>query len=309
MKIGQFKLNGEKKIIIIDNGNVYQNIENFSPHTIDLINELRDEYLSEKILNLIKNKKFVKISDDEQFIEKNNYQFNKPLDPPEAWAVGVTYKRQALEHDKNINESGKKENLYYYVYANDRAEVFFKGNNRTIFGNEQTLMLRCDSNLVMPEAELVLILGKKGLPIAYTLGNDLTAWDIEKDSPLYLSQAKIWSGSGSIGPWIIPSEKVNNPYDIEIGCTVKRENKIVLNSKGNTSGLKRSIEELCYYLNLSNEIPTGTVLFTGTACVIDHEFGLKKNDEVIIYNNLIGELKNKIDRYKKVEKNFIKRDK
>ena len=120
----------------------------------------------------------------------------------------------------------KKVDLYYYVYKNYRAEVFFKGLPRSIVGPNEKLYLRSDSKLIMPEPELVLIIGNNGLPIALTLGNDLTAWDIEKECPLYLNQAKIcqdqvlWTMDNSI-------ETIKDPYDLELSCKIIRNKKIV----------------------------------------------------------------------------------
>ena len=303
MKIGQFKKNKKKYLLVVYNGQVYQNNSRLSPNTVDLVRNLGKKNLTSKILELIKNSKFKKILNKEELIYKK-YKPLKPIDITEAWAVGVTYRRQALEHDKDLRLKGKKDDLYFYVYKNHRAEVFFKGVSRTIVGSNEKLYLRSDSKLIMPEPELVLIIGNNGLPVGYTLGNDLTAWDIEKECPLYLSQAKVWEGSGSFGPWIIPTETVSTPYDFEIKCKVIRKKKIILESTGNTKDLKRSVEELCYFMNLSNKVSPGSVLFTGTACVIDHNFSLKKNDLVSISNSQIGNLENYIDLHKKDKKYY-----
>ena len=80
--------------------------------------------------------------------------------------------------------------------------------------------------------------------------------------------------------------------------------KIILESTGNTKDLKRSVEELCYFMNLSNKVSPGSILFTGTACVIDHNFSLKKNDLVSISNSQIGNLENYIDLHKKDKKYY-----
>jgi len=118
---------------------------------------------------------------------------------------------------------------------------------------------------------------------------------------------KIWNGSGSIGPWILPIETIKKPYNLDINCKVIRKGKTILNSDGNTKDLKRSFEELCYFMNLSNKVNPGSVLFTGTACVIDHKFTLKKNDKVIINNSLLGELINNIKVHKDKKKKFKNR--
>ena len=70
----------------------------------------------------------------------------------------------------------------------------------------------------MPEAEMVIVLGEDSMPIGYTLGNDLTAWDIETESPLFLNQAKIWDGCSSIGPFIVPADQIPDPYACKLIC-------------------------------------------------------------------------------------------
>lgn len=305
MKIGQIKYGNKKKILVNINDIFYSNSKNFKSNVLDLIISLKkNENLSSKIIKLIKNNKLVKINHNNSILNKKF--IIKPVDSPEAWAVGVTYKRQALEHDKDLSKKNKKVDLYYYVYKNYRAEVFFKGLPRSIVGPNKKLYLRSDSNLIMPEPELVLVIGNKGLPVALTLGNDLTAWDIERECPLYLNQAKIWSGSGSFGPWIIPIETIENPYDLNISCKIIRKKKVILKSSGSTRGLKRKFEELCHFMNLSNKVSTGSILFTGTACVINHNFTLKKKDKVIVYNDKLGILENSIDLHKK-EKKYVQR--
>ena len=305
MKIGQCVYNNQSYVVIVHENGIYRVGRDHLVDTQDLIIRAGKCPLTEYINNLIKTDIVHKVSNSEDSLAQKGYVLRRPIDTPEAWAVGVTYRRQALEHDQDLRKKrGKTENLYQYAYENERAEVFFKGLSRTIVGSGDDLWLRPDSSLVMPEAELVLVIGNDGLPVAYTLGNDLTAWDIESECPLYLSQAKIWAGSGSIGPWMIPVENTISPYSFDLRCLVQREGEIVLDASGCTSGLKRSIEELCFYMNYSNHVVPGAVLYTGTACVIDHDFNLKKGDSVEISTPLIGVLQNTINIHSDVTKDF-----
>ncbi|MDC0206569.1 fumarylacetoacetate hydrolase family protein [Nitrospinae bacterium] len=305
MKIGQCVHKDQSYVVISYKNGIYLIENEHLANTKDLIIKAGKHPLTDYINNLIKTNIAQKVLGSEDSLTEQGYTLRRPIDTPEAWAVGVTYRRQALEHDKDLRKKrGKTEDLYQYAYRNERAEVFFKGLSRTIVGSGDELWLRPDSSLVMPEAELVLVIGNDGLPIAYTLGNDLTAWDIESECPLYLSQAKIWVGSGSIGPWIIPTESTTSPYSFNLRCVVKRNQKQILDISGSTSGLKRSIEELCFYMNYSNLVAPGTVLFTGTTCVIDHDFSLKKGDSVEISTPQIGVLENRINIHSDVIKDF-----
>jgi 2-dehydro-3-deoxy-D-arabinonate dehydratase len=154
---------------------------------------------------------------------------------------------------------------------------------------------------------MVLVLGEDGLPIGYTLGNDLTAWDIERECPLYLNQAKIWDGASSVGPYIVPADVFGDPYDCQVECQVYRGDDCIIDSKGSTVELKRSLEELCYYLTYNNTVPSGTLLFTGTACVIPHDFALAEGDIVRVSVEGLGVLENPMKKLSSPPANFTTR--
>lgn len=312
MKIGQvqnFKGN-VKNVFVINKEGVYILNSDVITSTRNLIDKCDQGQSLSDVIQLLLNQGYgIKIAQSEKEFLNREFKLLRPVDPPEAWAVGVTYKRQAQEHDKDLQKQrGKYDNLYTYAYGNERAEVFFKGLSRTIVGSGEDLWLRPDSKLVMPEAEVVLVIGKGGGPVGFTLGNDLTAWDIESECPLYLNQAKIWTGSGSIGPYIVPCECSPGPYSFDLRCVVMRKRKMVLDVSGSTSGLKRSIEELCYFLNFANQVESGTVFYTGTTCVIDHEFSLKEGDIVEVSCPIIGALTNRVAIRKFPERNYTIRE-
>ena len=307
-KIGQFSSGDDSFLIIIENGSVYRFNEGAPKTTLDLLQGCFGAYaLSNKIEILKKNYGYKLFCENlDQLFKKRC--ITKPIYPPEVWAVGVTYKRQAMEHDADLKKrNSESKGLYSYVYSSERAEVFFKGFNRTCVSTMSPLYLRADSSQTMPEAEMVIVLGEDAMPIGYTLGNDLTAWDIETESPLFLNQAKIWDGCSSIGPFIIPADQISDPYDCKLTCKVVRDGEIIINSIGDTSQLKRSLEELCYFLKFNNQVPCGSLLFTGTACLIPHDFALMENDKVIVEMEEIGQLRNTILIHKNIERDYNKR--
>ena len=51
--------------------------------------------------------------------------------------------------------------------------------------------------------ELALILGSRGKILGYTLANDVSAWDIERENPLYLPQSKVYTACCALGPVIL----------------------------------------------------------------------------------------------------------
>ena len=308
LKVGQFSSGQEKFVLVIEDEIVYRVNKGGPNNTLELLEGCSGiNSISKKIFEIKQKYGLTFMCENINKLEKYG-EINKPIFPPEIWAVGVTYKRQALEHDADLKKrNSESKDLYSYVYESERAEVFFKGFNRTCVGSLSPLYLRADSKQTLPEAELVIVLGQDSMPIGYTLGNDLTAWDIETDSPLFLNQAKIWDGSSSIGPFIIPADQIPNPYECKISCEVLRDGKAIIKSTGYTKDLKRSLEELCYFLKLNNNVPCGSLLFTGTACIIPHDFALEKDDEVKVNMNEIGELRNNVFKHKTVKKEYNKR--
>ena len=310
LKLGQVLFSSEKRVIIVRNGEVSVFAKGGPTSTIEILSGCRGATsLSQRIYELIdRHSPELLGPEHDVFKDPERVRLLAPVDAPEIWAVGVTYKRQAAEHDNDIeSRTGATDRLYQYVYENPRAEVFFKGFARTCSGPDEPLTIRADSEQVMPEAEMVLVLGEGGLPVGYTLGNDLTAWDIERECPLYLNQAKIWDGASSVGPYIVPADVFGDPYNCHVECQVYRGDDCIIDSKGSTVELKRSLEELCHYLTFNNTVPSGTLLFTGTACVIPHDFALQEGDTVRVSVEGLGVLENPVKKLTPPPANFTTR--
>ena len=107
-----------------------------------------------------------------------------PIKPREVWACGCTYEMSASFRDAEHNT---REGFYAAVYKGDRPEVFFKGTARVCVGPDEPIGIRVDSKFTAPEPELAVILGSGGKVIGYTVANDVSAWDIERENPLYLA--------------------------------------------------------------------------------------------------------------------------
>src|SRR3954469_3333988 len=142
-----------------------------------------------------------------------------PIHPCEVLACGCTYEMSASFRDA---EHGTREGMYAYVYREQRPEIFFKGTSRVCVGPGQPIGIRVDSKFTAPEPELAVVLGKKGQIVGYTLANDVSAWDIERENALYLPQSKVYNACCALGPAIATIEEVPDPYILEMTCTVTR---------------------------------------------------------------------------------------
>lgn len=212
-----------------------------------------------------------------------------PLQPREVWACGCTYEASSSFRDA---EHGTREGFYAYVYREPRPEIFFKGTHRVCVGPGQPIGIRSDSKFTAPEPELAVVLGSKGSILGYTLANDVSAWDIERENPLYLPQSKVYDACCALGPVIVTPDELTNPYDLEMTCTILRNSHTVFSGSVNTSKLNRKIETLVDYLLRCNSVPMGSILLTGTGIIVPEEAGLRPGDVCTISVPEIGVLSN-----------------
>jgi len=212
-----------------------------------------------------------------------------PLQPREVWACGCTYESSASFRDA---EHGTREGFYAHVYREPRPEIFFKGTARVCVGPGHAIGIRGDSRFTAPEPELAVVLGGKGKVLGYTLANDVSAWDIERENPLYLPQSKMYSASCAIGPVIVTADELTDPYNLTMTCTIIRDGRTLFSGETTTSKLNRRIETLIEFLLRSNPVPAGSVLLTGTGIIVTEESALAAGDVVSIRVAEIGELSN-----------------
>jgi 2-dehydro-3-deoxy-D-arabinonate dehydratase len=212
-----------------------------------------------------------------------------PIHPREVWACGCTYKRSAEFRD---SEHGTREGFYSHVYREARPEIFFKGTSRHCVGPEQAIGIRSDSRFTAPEPELAVVLGTGGAILGYTIANDVSAWDIERENPLYLPQSKVYTACCAIGPVIVTPDEIRDPYALEITCTIRRGTDTIFEGSVSTSALNRKIDTLLQYLLRANPVPAGSVLLTGTGIIVTEQHALQPGDIVSIGVPEIGELRN-----------------
>ncbi len=212
-----------------------------------------------------------------------------PIHPVEVWACGCTYETSAAFRDA---EHGTREGMYAHVYQSARPEIFFKGTARVCVGPGQPIGLRADSKFTAPEPELALILGSRGAILGFTLANDVSAWDIERENALYLPQSKVYSACCALGPVIVTADELADPYKLEMTCTITRNGVPIFQGETSTARLHRKFEILVDYLLRSNPVPAASVLLTGTGIIVTEEAALAPSDTVSIRIPEIGELSN-----------------
>ncbi len=210
-----------------------------------------------------------------------------PVVPPEVWAAGVTYERSREARLAETTTVG----IYDRVYDAERPELFFKATPSRCVGPNVPVGIRADSRWTVPEPELGVVVDAAGGIVGYTLGNDMSARDIEGENPLYLPQTKIYRACCSLGPVVLVTDE-SIEQRLRLRCRIARGGREVFRGEVGTSRLRRPIAELVAYLRRANDIPAMTVLLTGTGIVPPDEFACEAGDVIEIEADEIGVLRN-----------------
>ena len=222
---------------------------------------------------------------------ENPSQLLAPIGSQELWAAGVTYYRSRTARMEESEEAGG-DRFYDLVYDAERPELFFKATARRVRSPGETVGIRSDSSWDVPEPELTLAINREGRVFGATVGNDMSSRSIEGENPLYLPQAKVYTGSASLGPCLLVGS-LPGPED-EIVLSISREGEEVFRGATTLSQLKRGYDELAGFLFRENDFPDGALLMTGTGIVPDHPFTLRAKDVIRISIDGIGTLENQV---------------
>jgi 2-keto-4-pentenoate hydratase/2-oxohepta-3-ene-1,7-dioic acid hydratase in catechol pathway len=242
---------------------------------IDSDEKMHYGWLDENKIGLIEGDVFGEYQRLEPSISIRSIKLLAPVSPQKIICVGRNYVEHATEQNFEIPES---------------PQLFLKPPS-AIISNSETILIPLQSHQVEHEAELVVIIGKKGrwIPVeesfdyifGYSIGNDVTARDIQyKD--LQWTRGKGFDTFCPIGPWI---ETELDPADCLITCRVNGE----LRQMASTREMVFSVNQIVAYVSTIMTLEPGDVIFTGTPAGIG---ALKVGDSVEIEIEGIGILQN-----------------
>lgn len=224
-------------------------------------------------------------------IAADTVTFYAPIDQQEVWAAGVTYKRSQVAR---MEESESAASHYDKVYSADRPELFFKATPNRVSGPEEPVRVRSDSNWSVPEPEITLAITPEGKVSGYTIGNDMSARDIEGENPLYLPQAKFYKQCCGLGPCVYLTNEPLNKAETKIVLSIYRGFDEVFRGETDVAQMAREFDDLADWLMRENDFPDGVYLLTGTGIVPDDDFTLENEDVVSIEITGIGKLTNPV---------------
>ena len=218
-------------------------------------------------------------------------QIQAPIDAQEVWGAGVTYERSKVARQEESEQGGT---FYDLVYRAPRPELFFKASPNRVAGPGRPIRVRQDSRWCVPEPELALVVSPRLELVGCTIGNDVSARDIEGENPLYLPQAKVYDSCCALGPAIALASSMPAITEIEIRLAIDRAGKTIWEGATSAGRMVRSFDELIGWLGRDNVFPEGVILLTGTGVVPPDEISLQAGDLVRITITGIGTLENPV---------------
>ena len=200
-----------------------------------------------------------------------------PCEPSKIVCVGRNY----VEHAKELGNEVPKVPL-----------IFLKPPS-SIIGNGEAILLPPQSAQVEHEAELVIVIGKRGKNVTaenarkyilgYTVGNDVTARDLQKTDGQW-TRAKGFDTFCSFGPWI---DTEFDPADAVITCRVNGQ----MRQMASTRDMVFNVGVLIAYISSVMTLEPGDLIFTGTPSGVGE---LKNGDKVEVEIEGLGRLSNPV---------------
>ncbi|MCS7159780.1 MAG: fumarylacetoacetate hydrolase family protein [Gemmatales bacterium] len=210
-------------------------------------------------------------------------------DPPKVICVGLNYKDHAAESGAAI----------------PAEPVLFSKFSSAVIGPEEPIRLPKVSKEVDYEAELVIVIGKRGRYIAeqearpyiagYTIGHDVSArdWQLRKPGGQWLA-GKTFDTFAPIGPALVTRDEIPDPHQLHIELRLNGQ----VMQRSNTNQMIFSVDKLVSYISQVVTLEPGDLIFTGTPPGVGFArkppVFLKPGDVVEIEIERIGILRNPV---------------
>lgn len=176
-------------------------------------------------------------------------------DPPKVICIGLNYRDHAAESGAPI----------------PKEPVLFSKFATAILGPGEAIRLPSVSRQVDYEAELVLVVGKKGRHIraadamghlaGCTIGHDVSArdWQLHKDGKQWLA-GKTFDTFAPIGPDLVTLDELGDPQNLSIRLRLNGQTM----QDSNTRQMIFGAAELIAYISQVVTLQPGDLIFTGT---------------------------------------------
>lgn len=176
-------------------------------------------------------------------------------DPQKIICIGLNYRDHAAESGAPI----------------PREPVLFSKYPTALVGHGSPIVLPAVSTKVDYEAELVIVVGRRGRHLqadsaaawaaGYTVGHDVSArdWQLEKDGKQWMV-GKTFDTFAPCGPHLVTADEAPDPHNLPIRL---RLNGTTMQDS-NTKQMIFGVGQMLAYLSLVFTLEPGDLVFTGT---------------------------------------------
>jgi len=175
--------------------------------------------------------------------------------PGKIWGIGLNYQ----EHAADLGEQAPR---------SDPAS--FMKPDTTIIGIGEPICIPVQSQRTTAEAELAVIIGKRCKNVSqdtaedfiagYTTVIDVTAEDILRQNPRYLTRAKSFDTFFSFGSILVTPEEIDSTSELEVSTVINE----VVHRKNTVSNMTFSPRHLVSFHSHVMTLLPGDVISTGT---------------------------------------------
>src|SRR5215472_17266370 len=188
--------------------------------------------------------------------EASRVRFLPPIpDPHKIVCIGLNYRDHAAESGAPI----------------PRDPVLFSKYATALIGHESPIVLPPVSKEVDYEAELVIVVGRRGRNLradeapahvaGYTVGHDVSArdWQLKKDGKQWMV-GKTFDTFAPVGPALVTADEVPDPHNLPVRLRLNGQTM----QDSNTGQMIFGVGQILAYLSLVFTLEPGDLIFTGT---------------------------------------------
>ncbi len=215
--------------------------------------------------------------------------------PSKFLAIGLNYEDHAKETGMPIPEN----------------PILFYKSPSSIVGANDNIMLPKDSTHTDWEVELGIVIGRKASHVepkdalkyvaGYCIINDVSEREYQmKRSAQQWSKGKGCDTFGPIGPWLVTTDEIRDPQNLDMWLDVNGQRKQTGNTRTMIFGAAEVVSDTSKYMTLlpGDVIATGTPPGVGMGMKPQPQF-LKEGDVVTLGIQGLGEQKQKVVGWKK----------
>ena len=219
----------------------------------------------------------------------------------------------AGNYQDHIEEGGGK------MTAQDKEtpRVFMKPPTTTVIGAEDKILIPPIAQAIDWEGELAVVMGRKAKGVkakdalsyvaGYTVMNDVSERQLlikkrsgptrDMDGWFDWLNGKWLDTSAPQGPWIVTTDEIRNPQDLNISTYINGVRK----QHNNTGQMLYRVADIIEYISTIITLEPGDIISTGTISGVGATTGnfMKKGDRVEIEISKIGVLRNTVAASKK----------